>query len=274
MSRGGGGLGGRAERLVELVVLGVFALIALGPIVTIVAQALGPPRGDDSSGGLANFARSWTDGRFGRLTANSFVVAAVVVVCSTPLSVMAGHALANMRFRGAGWWHALFLLGIMTPAEAVIVPAYFDLRALGLVDTLWAVAGPQIAQSVAFGVFWMRAAFRALDPAVRDAAVVDGARPAQVLWRVQAPMARPAIATLVVLVFMWTWNEFLIPLVMSPTGRWRTAPLGLAYFEGRHVTDHALLAAAAVIVAVPVVAIYAAMRRQVMAGMTEGAVTG
>ena len=160
----------------------------------------------------------------------------------------------------------------MVPSEAIVVPLFFDLRQLGLTDTLVAVAGPQVAQSIAFGTYWMRTAFRSADPAITEAAIIDGAAPRHVLWQVQAPIALPAILTLVVLIFMWTWNEFLIPLVMSPTGGLRTAPLGLAFFQGQHVTNYALMGAAAVIVALPVVLVYLVAQRYFIAGMTEGAV--
>ena len=173
---------------------------------------------------------------------------------------------------GAGLWFSVFLFGLMIPAEAIVVPLFFDLRELGLTDTLWAVALPQIAQSIAFGTYWMRAYFRAAPPSLIEAATLDGASTRQTLWRVLVPVGRPAIVTLVLLTFMWTWNEFLIPLVMSPSGTYRTAPLALALFKGQHVQATSLLAAAAVLVALPVVVLYLFLQRHFIRGMIEGAV--
>jgi raffinose/stachyose/melibiose transport system permease protein len=165
------------------------------------------------------------------------------------------------------------LVGIMMPAEAVVVPLFFDLRALGLTDTFWAIALPQVAQSVAFGTFWMRAAFRAQSRSLVEAARLDGASTWGILWRILVPVARPAIVTLLVLTFMWTWNEFLIPLVMVPTNEaLRTAPLGLGFFSGQYTQGTALLAAGATIVALPVVVVYLFLQRHFIAGMLEGAV--
>jgi raffinose/stachyose/melibiose transport system permease protein len=166
----------------------------------------------------------------------------------------------------------LFLLGIMVPAEAIIIPLFFDLRSLGLTDTIIAVAMPQVAQSTAFGTYWMRTYFRASNPSISEAARIDGAGTMRTLWSIQLPVARPAVITLVVLVFMWTWNEFLIPLIMSPTGKMRTAPLGLAFFQGQHTVDATLMPAAAVMVGLPVVIVYLFLQRHFIRGMIEGAV--
>jgi raffinose/stachyose/melibiose transport system permease protein len=135
-----------------------------------------------------------------------------------------------------------------------------------------AIVMPQVAQSVAFGTFWMRAYFRTSSREVVEAARLDGAGSWRTLWSVLVPMGRPAITTMVVLVFMWTWNEFLIPLVMATSEDLRTAPLGLAFFQGRYSSATALLAAGATIVALPVVVVYLILQRHFIRGMVEGAV--
>jgi raffinose/stachyose/melibiose transport system permease protein len=262
-----------AEVGMNYVILIGFAIVSLWPIATILVQSLGPASADAGGGWHPeNFVEAWGQGQFSTYMLNSVLVSVTVVAISVVVSVLAGYAFGTMTFPGSSALFYLFLFGIMVPTEAIVVPLFFDLRQLHLVNTLVAVAGPQVAQSIAFGTYWMRTSFRASDRAITDAAIVDGAAPRQVLWLVQAPIARPAILTLVVLVFMWTWNEFLIPLVMSPTGTLRTAPLGLAFFQGQHVTNYALLGAAAVTVAAPVVLLYLFAQRYFIAGMTEGAV--
>jgi raffinose/stachyose/melibiose transport system permease protein len=179
-----------------------------------------------------------------------------------------------MRFRGQSVLFYLFMLGIMMPSEAIAVPLYFDLRSLGLIDTFWSVALPQVALSVAFGTFWMRAYFLSSSRDVVEAARLDGAGHWQTLWRILAPMGRPAIVTLTLLTFMWTWNEFLIPLVMVTSENLRTAPLGLAFFQGQYTSGVALLAAGAVIVALPVVILYLFLQRHFIQGIVEGSTRG
>jgi raffinose/stachyose/melibiose transport system permease protein len=267
------------ERLANYAILIAFAVFALYPVLTIVAAALGP---DDAAGGQVgegvlgmhpeNFARAWQDGHFGSYLRTSVVVSVTVVVVSVTLSILSGFAFGTMRFPGSTVLFYVFLLGIMMPSEAVVVPLYFDLRTLGLTDTLWAVVLPQVAQSVAFGTFWMRAYFRTSSRSLVEAARLDGASTRRILWSVLVPLARPAIVTLTVLVFMWTWNEFLIPLVMVVSESLRTAPLGLAFFQGQYTQGFTLLAAGACIVATPVVVLYLFLQRHFIAGMLEGAV--
>lgn len=260
-----------AERTVNYVVLALFALFALTPIVTILATAVSPQIGEAPGLHLGNFAEAWVIGGFGRSLWNSVVVAVIVVTSAVVLSVMSGYAFGTMRFRGSTMLFYLFLLGLMIPAEAVVIPLFFDLRTLGLTDTYAAIALPQIAQSVAFGTFWLRAQFRSLPTSLLEAAALDGAGPVRALTRVLVPASVPAITTLIVLAFMWTWNEFLVALVMAPGGRLRTAPLGLANFQGQYTAELALLSAGAVIVALPMVIMFLFLQRHFIRGMLEGA---
>ncbi|WP_427891468.1 carbohydrate ABC transporter permease [Kribbella sp. GL6] len=261
----------RAEKTANYVVLLAFAAFALGPILTVLRSALGPADSGGSSG-FGNFAEAWKIGHFGTYLRMSVGVSVTVVLISVLLSILAGFAFGTMRFRGSGLLFYLFLLGIMMPSEAIVVPLYFDLRTLGLTDTFWAVALPQIAQSVAFGTFWMRTYFRAAGRELVEAGRLDGASTRRILWQILVPLARPAIVTMTVLVFMWTWNEFLIPLVMVTDENLRTAPLGLAFFQGQYSQGFTLLAAGAVIVATPVVILYLFLQRHFIAGMLDGAV--
>lgn len=269
----------RRERLAGTAVMLVFAGFALWPVVTVLVAAFGPP---DAASAVAgdrlwypeNLPNAWSEGRFGLYLSTSAVVAVVVVWTAGVCSILAGYAFATMRFRGERALFYLMLAGLMIPAEAVVVPLYVDLRGLGLSDTVAGVALPQVAQSIAFGTFWMRASFRGAQRELVEAARLDGAGAWRALWSVLVPAGRPAVTTLGVLTFLWTWNEFLIPLVMSPTGQVRTAPLALALFTGQHVQGTALLAAAAVLVALPVVVVYLLAQRHVVRGVVEGAVRG
>src|SRR5699024_10305051 len=183
-------------------------------------------------------------------------------------------AFGTMAFPGSTVLFYVFLLGLMIPTEATVIPLFFDLRSLGLTDTYAAIALPQIAQSVAFGTFWLRAQFRTMPVSLLEAAALDGAGPMRSLRSVVVPSSIPALTTLLVLVFMWTWNEFLIALVMAPGGNLRTAPLGLSNFQGQYTAELALLSAGAVIVALPMVSMFLFLQRHFIRGMLEGAATG
>ncbi|PFG29736.1 carbohydrate ABC transporter permease [Paramicrobacterium agarici] len=263
------------ERFANYAILIIVALVVLTPVATILVTAFGPASASDARVSMwhpENFQAAWVEGRFGQYMATSVLVAVIVVTLTVVLSSLSGYAFGTMRFPGSTPLFYLFLLGIMVPAEVIVVPLFYDLRDIGLVDTIWAVALPQVAQSVAFGTYWMRTYFRGVNRSMIEAAKLDGASSRRILWSVLLPMGRPALTTMTVLVFMWTWNEFLIPLIMSPSGQFRTAPLGLAFFQGQYTQGTALLAAGAILVALPVVLLYIFLQRHFIKGMLEGAV--
>lgn len=258
------------ERTLSYLVLGIFALFALTPLVTIVQLAFSSDLTGEAPGGVENFSLAWDQGRFSTYLRSSVIVSVVVVAVATVFSIMSGYAFGTMRFPGRAIIFYVILIGIMVPTEVIVVPLFFDFRSLGVTDTYAALILPQIAQSVAFGTFWMRAYFLSSSRDVVEAARLDGATHWQTLWRILAPMGRPAIITLMLLSFMWTWNEFLIPLVMVTSENLRTAPLGLAFFSDQYTTGFALLAAGAVIVALPVVILYLFLQRHFIQGIVEG----
>jgi raffinose/stachyose/melibiose transport system permease protein len=259
----------RAEQILNYVILAIFAVLILWPLVMIVYRALG---GETGGIRLANFSDAWVQGRFSHYLLNSVLVTVVTVVVSLVVAVPAGYALGTMKFKGATIIFYIFLLGIMIPTEAFIVPLFYDMKSWGLTDTLWGVALPQIAMSIAFGVYWMRTYFKTANPSLSEAAKIDGAGVLRTLWSIQLPVARPALSTLTVLWCVWTWNDFMVPLIMSPMGDYRTAPLGLNFFVGAHSTNTTLQSAAAILVALPMVIVFLFLQKQFIKGMTDGAV--
>lgn len=217
-----------------------------------------------------NFAEAWEGARFATYFASSLIVVMPVVVVSALLATMAGYAFGTMKFRGDNVLLLLILLGLMMPFEAVIIPLWYMMSSLGLRNTYWAIILPQIALSFSFGTFWMRGHFKNVPSDLIDAAVVDGATPWSVLWRVLFPLSVPALLSMVVLVFLWTWNEFFLVLVMV-TGDQRTLPVGLALLRGRYSTDVPVMAAGALIVSLPVLVMYLIFQRHFIRGMISGA---
>jgi raffinose/stachyose/melibiose transport system permease protein len=269
----------RREQMLSYLVLAVFAVIAIYPIVSIVLLAF-HRRSDLVTGfsipdhlSFKTFETAWSQGGFGHGLLNSFIVAAAVSIVTAVLSTMSGYAFGAMRFRGSDALFYLLLIGLIFPYEATVIPLYYVFRDVGLTDSLWALILPQIGLSVPFGTFWMRAFFRSTPASLVEASRLDGATSFATLWRVLLPQAWPAITTMIVLVFMWTWNEFLLALVMIQSDDLRTAPLGLAIFAGANKTsDPTLTAAAAVLVALPVMVVYVVLQRSFIRGMFSGAV--
>lgn len=261
----------RFETAMNYVLLLVVAAFALAPIVVVLFTSVQPGLGE-SGVALGNYAQAWSEGNFAHYLRTSVLVSGTVLTVALVASILAGYAFGTMTFRASPVVFSLILVGIMVPTEAIVVPLFYDLRTLGMTNTLWAVAFPQMAQSIAFGTYWMRAYFRTAPRSLMEAAQLDGASERRVLWSILVPLGRPAIITMTVLVFMWTWNEFLIALVMAPGGSLRTAPLGLANFQGQYTAETALLSAGAVIVALPMVIMFLFLQRHFIRGMLEGAV--
>ncbi len=264
-----------AERTLTYGVLVLAAVLALYPIGLILVRAVQPDAVGAAAGvDLGNFADAWDEGQFGSYLRTSVIVTVCVVLGATLLSSLAGYAFGTMTFRGSSVLFYLLLLGLMVPSEAIVIPLYFQLRSVDLLDTYTALVLPQIAQSLAFGTFWMRAYFRSTSREVVEAARLDGAGHLRIFWSILLPMGRPAVTTMMVLFFMWTWNEFLLPLVVIPSGDLLTAPLGLALFQGQYTAGTSLLAAGAVMVAFPVVVFYLFAQRHFIRGMVDGANKG
>jgi raffinose/stachyose/melibiose transport system permease protein len=266
----------RWDRAVTTLALWLLAALTILPLALIVLAAITPNQ--QLVGGVHipshltvhNFSRAWSDGDFSRHLVVSAIVTGSTVVIATIGSVLAGYALGTLRTPMRGVFAAAFVLGIVVPYEALIVPLYYSLRSAGLTDTYWALILPQSALSLAFGVYWMRGFFRSVPRSYIEAARVEGASSWSLLWDILLPLARPAIATLVVLSFMWNWNEFLLPVVMISNDANGTAPLALANFSGRFEINVAELTAAAVIVALPIILLYIALQRRFIAGVVAG----
>jgi raffinose/stachyose/melibiose transport system permease protein len=269
----------RREQVLSYAVLAAFAVVAIYPILSIVLLAL--HRRSDLVTGFSipdhlsfhTFQQAWDLGGFSTGLRNSLIVAGAVALVTAVLSTLAGYAFGTMRFRGANTLFYLLLIGLIFPYEATVIPLYYVFRDAGLTDSLWALILPQIGLSVPFGTFWMRAFFRSTPGALVEASRLDGATSFNTLIRVLLPQAWPAITTMIVLVFMWTWNEFLLALVMIQSDSLRTAPLGLALFAGANrYSDPTLTAAAAVLVALPIVVVYVFLQRSFIRGMFAGSV--
>lgn len=196
------------------------------------------------------------------------------MISSVFLSTLSGYAFGLLPLPGKNWLFPLILIGYMVPFEAVIIPLYNLMDSVGLTDTLWALILPQIGLSVSFGTMWMASFFETTPRELTDAATMDGCSRWQTLWFILFPIAKPAVTTLIVLIFMWTWNEFLLALVMVQNEALRTLPVGLAFFQGKYTANIPLMAAGAIIVALPTILVYILFQRFFIRGMLGGAVKG
>jgi len=270
-----------ARLLPNYFLLTLFLLVVILPILGIVLSAFKTnqeiakgPFSLPARLSFDNFVGAWTAGHFNNYFRSSVIVSTVTVAVSVFLSILLGYAFGILSFPGQNLIYGVLLIGFMVPFEAVVIPLYHFLNRLGLVNTYWALILPQIGQSISFGTLWMTSFFRTAPQELVDASAMDGCNRWQTLWHVLWPLARPAVLTLVVLFFMWTWNEFLLALIMVQDDRLRTLPVGLAFFQGRYVADIPRMAAGSIIVAGPIVLVYILFQRYFIRGLLGGAIKG
>lgn len=261
-------------------VLVLLAAVTLVPLLSILLASLQPS--GSAVSGLAwpdevtfeNYRSAWSAAGFGILLRNSVFVAGLVVPATLVAATLAGYALGTMRLRGSEALFVFFVSGLTIPVELVVIPLYYDLRSFGLTNTLWGVILVEIGLFMPFGIFWMRTHFRSMPLELIEAARMDGASSLRVLGSILLPLSRPALTTLAALVFMWSWNQFLLVLILIQDSELRTAPAGLGFFVGQYTTNIPVLAAGTVIVIVPVMTVYLVFQRHFINGLVQGAVKG
>jgi multiple sugar transport system permease protein len=212
-----------------------------------------------------NYAKVWRQLPFGRFYLNSLVVSALATGAQLFLGSLAAFAFARLRWPGRDRLFVLYLAAMMIPSQVTLIPNFLLVRALGGIDTYWGIVLPQ-AFSV-FGVFLLRQFFRGIPRSLEEAAIIDGAGNWRVYASVVMPLAKPGLAALGVFAFMFSWNNFLWPLVVSYKESMFTLPIGLLSFQGQYATDFPLMMAAACQAMLPVLALYAVAQKSFIEGV-------
>ena len=218
-----------------------------------------------------NYLNAWVDGHFSTYFMNSVLIVIPVVIISIVLGLFTGFAFAFLSFPFKRTIFVVLTIGMMVPTEAFIIPLYYEMLYLNLINTYWVLILTQVAMSMPFSTLFMASAMRQLPVEVLEVAVLDGATRQQVLWRVIAPLLLPAVSTLSLFFFIWTWNEFLLPLILVNDDNLRTLPIGMLFFQGKYTVNTPVLTAGAVIVIAPIVVVYLIFQRKFIEGLTAGA---
>lgn len=222
-----------------------------------------------------NFIDAWDVANLGPILKSSSLIVLGTVPVTVVIATMAGFGLGQLRVFGGRPIMLLFLVGLTLPLEGIMIPLYYELSSFNLIDTRWAVILPLIGLFMPFSVYWMRAHFVNVSMALSEAARTDGASTWQLFWHIQVPLARPAIMSLAIITTIWTWNQFLLPLVLVPTKvDDRTMAGALGAFQGQYSDNVPLLAAGSLLILAPMVAIYCVFQGQFIRAMLQGAVKG
>ena len=172
-----------------------------------------------------NFVQAFNVADMGTIFKSSSLIVLGTVPATVVIATMAGFALGQLHVSGGRFVFLVFLLGLTLPFEGIIIPLYYEVEHLGFLDTRWAIILPLIGLFMPFGVFWMRAHFVNMPDELSEAARIDGANTWQLFWGVHVPLARPAIVSLAILTTVWTWNQFLLAIVLvndpRRSARWR-----------------------------------------------------
>lgn len=216
------------------------------------------------------FAQAWTQGNFGRLYLNSLGITVIAVSGILALCSAAGYALAHFEFRARGALFLYFLAGMMIPPQVILVPSFKIMATLGLVNTYWSVILTYFAW-VPFAIFFFRAYFAGIPRELAEAARVEGVSEWNIFTRIMLPLARPAMATVGIVYFIWIFNDFMWPLIYLNDQSLRTVTLGMMAFQGSHAALMNLKVAALLIATAPPLAVFLLFRRQIQSGLIEGA---
>jgi raffinose/stachyose/melibiose transport system permease protein len=216
---------------------------------------------------------------FWRLMLNSVLLmlattAGVVFVCA-----LAAFVFARLEFRSKGWLFNLFTVGLMFPISVAILPVYFVLRQMNemgipLLDSLVGVCLVQIAFNISGNILILRGFFTAIPAELQDASYIDGCNNFDFFWRILLPLSRPALAAVAALTMIVSWNDLLVPLVVLNSEELWTLPLGTMQFQGQYGQDLALVSAFVVLSAIPTLIFYLFAERQIISGLTAGAIKG
>jgi raffinose/stachyose/melibiose transport system permease protein len=267
-------------RYLVLAVLTIFALVMLVPFVIVTMNALKSPAEYASDGplslpdglylqGLIDF---WNRVDYGRKLLNSLLISGSVAILAVILSTLNAYALGIGRVKGRMWLLIVFLLANTLPHEALAYPLYYLSKEVGLYDTRLAVVLIFVVIQTAFGTYLLSSVLSAFPREVIEAAQMDGAGRWQVLWRVVVPMSRPTLAVLLVFFFIWTWNEFFLPLIFLISNDNQTVPVALGVLQGQRLMDATMSSSSALLGILPAILFFLVFQRTLTRGVTAGAI--
>ncbi len=258
----------------------VGALLVIAPFLLIVVNSFKSPE-DYANNGPISFPTSlyvdgisafWNRVDFPQKLWNSVLISSLVAVFAVTVSVLNAYAIGIGRIRGRTWIIILFLVANTIPQEALLYPLYFMFKEAGLYDNVWAVIIIFTVIQSAFGTYLLSAVYGTFPKEILEAAALDGASRWQILWRVIVPISRPTLSVLLVFFFIWTWNEFLIPLTFLVSNANQTVPVAIATLQGERLMDVTTTSASALLGLIPTLVFFLIFQRTLTKGITAGAV--
>ncbi|WP_307460634.1 carbohydrate ABC transporter permease [Pseudarthrobacter oxydans] len=223
---------------------------------------------------LENYNIAMTTVPFAQFFMNSLIVTTVGATIKVLLAILTAYALVFVRFPYKNIIFVLILVALMVPPQVSILPNYILIAGMGGKNTLWGIILPGLG--TAFGTFLLRQHFMTLPASILESAEIDGAGHWRRLWQIVAPVSGPSIATVALVVVVSEWNDYIWPLIITDRPETMTLPVGLTLLQNSegNGSGWGILMAGAVLVIVPILLVFAALQRYIVAGLTQGSVTG
>ncbi|MAP00248.1 MAG: carbohydrate ABC transporter permease [Deltaproteobacteria bacterium] len=223
-----------------------------------------------------NFERAWNKAHVGEYLFNTLIVVIPALLLTLILSAMAAYVLARFRFVGNRFLFYLFLSGMLFPVFLALVPLFSLVNQLGMLNTFHGLILVYVAYSLPFTIFFLTGFFKTLPTELEESAIIDGANPFQVFFKVMLPMASPGLISMGIFNFLGMWNQYVLPLVLISDESKYMLSQGLAFmlFKQFYENDWSALFAALTIIMIPSLIVYITFQRQIQSGITTGALKG
>ena len=219
-----------------------------------------------------NLREVWQTGHFSVYFKNSLTVVFPTIFLVLFLSSLASFAFAKIKFFGSTAFFYLFIIGLIIPVQAIIIPLFYDFHHYGFTNSLLGLVLAEVGMGIPFGIFLMRSFFLDLPKEIFDAAKIDGCSNWQTFWSIAIPLSKPALFSLLTFQAIWSWNEFLLALLLLHEEKLRTIPLGLMFLKGgRYTLNYSQISAGVTLVSLPLILLYIVFHRSFIAGITAGA---
>ena len=271
--------GDKAVEATSHVLLSIWAIIVIVPFLWVLLSSfkttkeiLASPFSLPAHWQFDNYAHAWTDAGIRQFFLNTVIVVGAALVLVMLLGSMCAYVLARFRFRGSRFIYYLMLAGLTFPIFLAIVPLFFVLKNLGLINTLPGLTIVYVAFALPFTVFFLYSFFRALPDDIYEAALIDGAGEWRTFFRIMLPMARPGIAAVAIFNFLGLWNQFLLPVALNTDQSRYVLTQAMASFASQagYAVDFGALFAAVVITVVPVLIVYVIFQRRLEGSVSRG----
>ena len=269
------------QNVIMWIILGFFLFYTIAPLVWLVISSLktngelmGAPLALPKTLQFQNYKNAFEVSGLGRLFLNSIIVSITATILNVTVGSMASYAIARYDFKGKELIFTLISAGIMVPVSALMVPVFILIKNLGLYDTKLALILTYSAMGLPLSIFIIRGFMNTIPRELEEAGVIDGCNFYQIFSKIILPLSRAGIVTAITFQFLYCWNEFIYAMLLTSSQTNRTVQVGIRFFSNQFTTDYTSMFAAITISIIPAIAGYVLFQRQIISGLTSGAIKG